>query len=137
MYQNTNLPVTNCNMSTLSCWSKSFIASQNHYKWKLSYNFNSLPHKTTLTTHFHKCGNPYKWKYNDLLELSKSWHKEKMLVLSNSSFCPIVSIRQLLQMRQKAFVSGKGLIFFVSYISRVRISLSNIQQVHSRGLWKY
>ena len=71
-----------------------------------------MPHttnlqQTTLKTSRQNHGNPHKWKYN-YWKLKTMWQKEKLLVLSNFSFCHIVFNWCLLQTCQKASIWGKG-----------------------------
>ena len=58
----------------------------------------------------------YYWK-----KLKTLWQKEKLLILSNFFFCQNVFKSRLLQIRQKASTSGKGLTLFSKY----RVTLSD------------
>ena len=51
--------------------------------------------------------NLYKCRHNYSKKLYTLWQKEKLLVLSNFSFCYIVFKSRLLQMRQNASTCGK------------------------------
>ena len=67
-------------------------------------------YSTQLRKHLSKnMENLYKWKYNYWKMLKRLWQKEKLLVLSNCSFCHNFFKSRLLQMPQNASIGWKGI----------------------------
>ena len=83
---------------------------------------------------------PFKWKYNNWIELKTWWQKEKFLVSSNFFICLHVFKKpshDLLQRRQKASIWGKSLVLIwllypKLWVLRRRISLTQFYQISTK-----
>ena len=68
-------------------------------------------------------------------ELKTLWQREKLLVLSNFSFCHDVFKSRQMQGRQKASICGKGLSWR-NFKFIAGLTLFHIQQIRNIWLWK-
>ena len=86
--------------------------------------------------------NIYKWRHNHWTKLKTLRQKEKLLVLSNFSFCRNVFKNCLLQRSQKAFICGIGLRTIKQWFSSIVFAtvvqcstLSHMRQICISWLW--
>ena len=78
--------------------SKYLNKTYNQPKWHCA--FKSFPHTTnlqqmTLISYQKKFETPFKWKYNNWIELETWWQKEKLLDFNNFFFCRHVFRKRL------------------------------------------
>ena len=133
------------------CFVERKKGSEGGLHWFQVWTVRTLSHIQQICSrrrHLHNyMENLYKWKFDYWIKLKTLWQKEKLLIMSNFSFCHNVFKSHLLQMRQKASSSGKWLInLFRSHTGFIQNFWYHVNKnllwhrtdIHSRGqyAWK-